>query len=278
LKTFAVIGHPVEHSWSPELHRAVFRQISMKADYRKIEVLPEQLADFVHDNSLEGYNVTIPHKETIIPHLDTLDYHAELLQAVNCVVRENGKQVGYNTDWIGFKQALEGGGLNLAGYHVIILGAGGAAKAVAYSLAQLPLYSIRIASRSRHKADRLVLWLNEALSTSAHTLGWNQVPTILKELSPLALINTTPLGMWPRVEERPLNPRFMKEGTVLIDVIYNPPETHWLKEGKERGCKVLGGLEMFIAQGLASDRLWFGPERLEKIDLNQMRKVLISLQ
>jgi len=276
LKRFAVIGHPVEHSWSPELHRAVFQQTGLNADYRKIEVLPERLAEFVHNNPLAGYNVTIPHKETIIPHLDILDYHAELLQAVNCVVRDNGKQVGYNTDWIGFKQALDTGDVNLAGYHAIILGAGGAAKAAAYSLTQLPVNSIRIASRTRHKADRLALWLNQSLSTSAHSMEWEQVSATLNERSPLALINTTPLGMWPRVERMPVDPQILKKGTVLIDAIYNPPITRWLKEGKEKGCKILGGLEMFLAQGLASDRLWFGPEKFEKIDLNPIRKVLIS--
>ncbi|MFQ6612570.1 MAG: shikimate dehydrogenase [Fidelibacterota bacterium] len=276
MKTFAVIGNPVEHSWSPELHQAIFRQTGLKAEYRKIEVPPNKLAEFVLENTLDGFNVTLPHKESIIPYLDALDYHAETLQAVNCVIRVNGKQVGYNMDWVGFKRALEEQVVDLAGYHTIILGAGGAARAVAYTLAQLPVRFIQITSRTWERASRLVHWLEKAVSTPARVVEWERISVSLQNTGPLVIINTTPLGMWPDIDKIPLDPQLLKKGTILIDTIYNPPETRWLKEGQKQGCLIFGGLEMFIAQGLASDRLWFSSNRLEKIDLNQIRKVLIS--
>ena len=258
MKRFAVIGDPIAHTLSPNLHQEVYRQLELDASFEQIHVTPNSLDSFINSNKLDGFNVTIPHKLSIIPFLKGLDEAAKTIGAVNCV--HNGK--GYNTDWIGFLKAMEFNGVDLNGKDCTILGAGGAARAIAYGLVQADVNSILISNRTQTKADQLLDWINSIF------------PTNFQSKNSDIIINCTPLGMWPDTESMP---EFeIQNGQILADTIYNPLETAWLKAGKTKGAKTIDGLDMFIAQGLASADIWFGEKISEKIKLENIKKVLKS--
>ena len=258
MKRFAVIGDPIAHTLSPNLHQEVYRQLELDASFEQIHVTPNSLDSFINSNKLDGFNVTIPHKLSIIPFLKGLDEAAKTIGAVNCV--HNGK--GYNTDWIGFLKAMELNGVDLNGKDCTILGAGGAARAIAYGLVQADVNSILISNRTQTKTDQLLDWINSIF------------PTNFQSKNSDIIINCTPLGMWPDTESMPEVE--IQNGQILADTIYNPLETAWLKAGKTKGAKTIDGLDMFIAQGLASADIWFGEKISEKIKLENIKKVLKS--
>lgn len=258
MKRFAVIGDPIAHTLSPNLHQEVYRQLELDASFEQIHVTPNSLDSFINSNKLDGFNVTIPHKLSIIPFLKGLDEAAKTIGAVNCV--HNGK--GYNTDWIGFLKAMELNGVDLNGKDCTILGAGGAARAISYGLVQADVNSILISNRTQTKADQLLDWINSIF------------PTNFQSKNSDIIINCTPLGMWPDTESMPEVE--IQNGQILADTIYNPLETAWLKAGKTKGAKTIDGLDMFIAQGLASADIWFGEKISEKIKLEDIKKVLKS--
>ena len=258
MKRFAVIGDPIAHTLSPNLHQEVYRQLELDASFEKIHVTPNSLDSFINSNKLDGFNVTIPHKLSIIPFLKGLDEAAKTIGAVNCV--HNGK--GYNTDWIGFLKAMKLNGVDLNGKNCTILGAGGAARAIAYGLVQADVNSILISNRTQAKADQLLDWINSIF------------PTNFKSKNSDIIINCTSLGMWPDTESMPTVE--IQKGQILADTIYNPMETSWLKAGKTKDAKTIGGLDMFIAQGLASEDIWVGEKISEKIKLENIKKVLKS--
>ncbi|MDP6628139.1 MAG: shikimate dehydrogenase [Candidatus Marinimicrobia bacterium] len=264
MKRFAVIGDPIAHSLSPALHSEVFRQIGFEVTFEKIHVKPDTLHSFMGSHRLDGFNMTIPHKQSIIPFLDELDDAAQSIGAVNCV--HKGK--GFNTDWVGFLKTMEVNKVLLKGKDCVILGAGGAARAIAYAFIQSKVKSIIILNRTLEKAKKLTQWIQQT-STEIETyehMNASQHDHII--------INCTPVGMWPDVESMP--DIEIQKGQILADTIYNPLETAWLKKGKEIGAKTVGGLDMFIAQGLASADIWFNEKISEKVDIDKIRKILIN--
>ena len=260
MKHFAVIGDPVSHSLSPMLHQEIYQQLGLDASFEKIHIKPDNLHSFMNSNELDGFNVTIPHKQSVIPFLDELDESAQTIGAVNCI--KNGK--GFNTDWIGFLQALEINEFNLNGKDCTILGAGGAARAIAFGLVKAGVKSISIKNRTKDKAEQLLDWINSVFTNNDPS----EIPDVI--------INCTPLGMWPETESMPMALNEIKPNLTLVDTIYNPIETEWLKLGKEKGAKVIGGLDMFIAQGLASADIWFGKKISETVDIEKIRQFLNS--
>jgi len=258
VKQFAVIGNPIAHSLSPILHQEVYRQLDLDASFKKIHLMPNALHSFMNVNELNGFNVTIPYKQSVIPFLDELDESAQTIGAVNCV--HDGK--GYNTDWIGFTMAMEQNGISLNGKDCIILGSGGAARAIAFGLVKFGAKSISIKNRTQSKADQLLNWINSIFPNNNASENSD------------VIVNCTPLGMWPDIKSMP--DLEIKKGQILADTIYNPLETKWLKTGGERGAKTIGGLDMFIGQGLASADIWFGEKISEKIKLEPIKKVLKS--
>ena len=260
MKHFAVIGDPISHSLSPMLHQEIYQQLGLDASFEKIHVIPDNLHSFMNSNELDGFNVTIPHKQSVIPFLDELDESAQTIGAVNCI--KNGK--GFNTDWIGFLQALEINEFNLNGKDCTILGAGGAARAIAFGLVKAGVKSISIKNRTKDKAEQLLDWINSVFTNNDPS----EIPDVI--------INCTPLGMWPETESMPMALNEIKPNLTLVDTIYNPIETEWLKLGKEKGAKVIGGLDMFIAQGLASADIWFGKKISETVDFEKIRQFLNS--
>lgn len=258
MKKFAVIGDPIAHSLSPLLHQEIYQQMGIDARYEKMQITTGQLSTFLGRNSLSGFNVTIPHKESVVAFLEKLDGAAETIGAVNCVV---GK-MGFNTDWTGFLKAMELSGVELKGRACTILGAGGAARAVAYALIQAKVKSISVRNRTEEKARRLEDWMTGLFPQNE--------PADTMDL----IVNCTPVGMWPDNDQMPMELTDIRQDHVLVDTIYNPTETQWLREGRAKGARTVGGLDMFIAQGLASVDIWFQENISDKVDISKIRTKL----
>ena len=255
-----VIGDPIDHSLGDILHQELFHQLDIEGKYSKIHVSMDELENFTSKNKVQEYNVTIPHKERIIQFLGELDSSAAQIGAVNCV-KDNK---GYNTDWLGFKECIEQNKINVNQQKCLILGAGGAAKAVAYALIKLGTRSLRVINRSKEKKDALENWIRK------------QGIKIDNENDCDIIINCTPVGMWPRIDESPYNLNRVTKSQTIIDTIYNPSETKLVRHCKERADKAMGGLDMFIYQAIESLAIWEDSQIKGKIDIRKIKKELRS--
>jgi|WetSurMetagenome_2_1015567.scaffolds.fasta_scaffold296516_2 shikimate dehydrogenase len=261
---YGVIGNPVRHSLSPIMHNAAFEDRRINAVYLAFEIKElEDCIKGVRSLGIKGLSVTIPFKSEIIPFLDEVDDLAKRIGAVNTVVNEDGFLKGYNTDASGALRALEGK-TDISGKRVVIIGAGGTARAAGYILKQKGM-DITIANRSRERGMAL-----------AESLGCGFVN--LKELTDIKhdiLINTTPVGMSPDVDECPVPQEALQEDMVVMDVIYNPLKTKLLAMAEARGCTILNGLPIFIYQGAEQFRLWTGLDAPVTIMDEAVKKVLV---
>ena len=272
---FALIGNPIEHSSSPALHNWVFRELGIDADYGKIKARNEDLQKIttsLKTGKLNGINVTLPHKQTIVPLLDELDHHAQAIGAVNCVAKTGNQLKGYNTDWLGFTKALEENGITIQGKDCLILGAGGVARAVAYAAIQSEPTSITIANRTRQKADSLASWINTVNSKiKTNSITLEEADTVTKVQ---IVINCTSLGMSPHSYTSPFTSHDLGQYHLLVDTVYSPPVTRFLSDGRSSGARTMGGLDMFIYQGLASLDLWFAKPISQQINVRSISKYL----
>jgi shikimate dehydrogenase len=256
-----VLGYPVAHSLSPAMHRAAFAAAGINAAYLPWAVEPDRLAEAVRGlramENLLGANVTVPHKEAIVPLLDGVTPEAEALGAVNTLLPGGGKLLGDNTDAAGFLAALrEDLGIEAAGLTALVLGAGGAARAVAMSLARAGARGIALANRSLDRARRLATEVAarfpgcEATAYALHP-EWqvNAVPEIR------LLVNTTSVGL--HASDPPLfDYTSLSDQTMVCDLIYNPPETALLRAARSRGCRAANGLGMLVHQGALAFERW----------------------
>lgn len=253
-----LFGQPAHHSQSPVMHNAAFQALNLPFAYAAFEVSPERLPEAVagiRGLGMRGVNVTIPHKVAIVPLLDEIDPLAKRIGAVNTVVNENGRLIGYNTDGSGYARSLlEETGIQLANQVVVMMGAGGAARAVACTLAEQGVKEIRIINRSRERAQTLVKLLAERVS--AVVVEMEQAERAIQDAA--LLINTTSIGMFPQVDEMPVKAEWLHSNLVVSDLIYNPLETKLLKTAKALGCKIHSGVGMFINQGALAFELWTG--------------------
>ena len=246
-QVYGLLGRPVAHSLSPAMHNAAFREMGINAVYVAFPVADlAQAVAGLRGLKIPGVSVTIPFKEEIIPLLDDLEPQAAKIGAVNTVVNRDGRLVGHNTDWLGALLALEEK-TGIAGRRFLILGAGGAAKAIAFAL-QEKGGQVAITDVDQDKA----LALSRKL--------WVEVvaPGYLAEYPADVLINATPVGMEPNSAEIPLDPAFLDRYGVVMDIVYRPLETRLLQEARGRGCQVIDGLRMLIHQGAAQFELWTG--------------------
>lgn len=272
-KPCGLIGYPVEHTLSPQMHNAAFRYLGLEYVYLPFSVLPQDLGQAVvglRALGFVGFNVTVPHKERIIPYLDEVDEGAGLAGAVNTVVREGERLKGYNTDGAGFVRHLETEvGFTAKGKRVLVLGAGGAAKAVAVYLALAGAKEVIIANRTFEKARKLAQVINEKTPAGASAVAWN--PTgeeqvwedaeALKEVVASAdlVVQTTSLGMHPREDVCPHFPyEALGDRHLVVDIIYNPTRTLFLQEAAKRGARVQNGMGMLLYQGAMAFELWTG--------------------
>ena len=253
---YAIIGDPVEHSLSPVMHESGFKTINLDAEYHKIRISGSELReglDFLKKNNYSGWNVTFPLKEIIVPFLDHLSPSASLIGAVNTVKVVAGRLYGHNTDGEGFVKSLTTKGFDFKNKKIVILGAGGAAKAIALTLARRNL-DILILNRSVKKAEILARQVS-ALGSKA-SYGVLAKGDWLKEVD--ILIQTTPVGM--HGENFLFDLQGIKYGCLVVDLIYNPLVTPFLAQASSYGCRIMNGLEMLLYQGALAWEYWFGME------------------
>jgi shikimate dehydrogenase len=246
-KVYGIFGRPVGHSLSPAMHNAAFAAVGLDAVYVPFAVadLAEAVAG-LRGLNLGGVSVTIPFKEDILPLLAEIDDRARIIGAVNTVVNREGRLWGTNTDWHGAVAALEEE-IALAGKRVLVLGAGGAGRAVVYASLQAG-------------AEVLVADADEARArTLAQEFGATFVPLADASREPAAvLINATPVGMAPEVEAIPIDPKALANFSVVMDIVYKPLQTRLLREAAARGCRCLDGLQMLVHQGARQFELFTG--------------------
>jgi len=271
-KWYAVIGDPVSHSMSPSMHSKWFSDLTIDSTYIPVHVKKEKLADAVESlKSLgaSGWNVTIPHKEAILPFLDHIDSSAKLMGAVNTVVaEEDGTLTGYNTDGIGFVNSLEEAmGLNLKELSILIIGAGGAARGIAFALTTQGYLNISCANRSFSNAQRLIDDL-----TCGRALSLEQAEDELAGFQ--IIIQTTPAGMITSKVDMPLSLKNVTSSAIVADIVYNPLLTPFLVEAKDRGARCLNGVGMFVHQGALSFQKWTNRKPDTKQTIEQVEQIL----
>jgi shikimate dehydrogenase len=252
-KIYGILGRPVTHSLSPAMHNAAFRELGLNAVYLAFPVsnLAQAVAG-LRGLNIQGASVTIPYKEEIIPLLDDLDSQAARIAAVNTVVNRDGRLCGYNTDWLGAMQALKAK-TSLKDEHVLILGAGGASRAIAFAvLAEGGQVTLTDLDASRAAA-------------LARDLKVEVIPLDAVGQCPAAiLVNATPVGMEPNIEAIPINLDLLGRFRLVMDIVYQPLETRLLREARARGAATIDGLQMLIHQATAQFELWTGqPAPLE---------------
>ncbi len=253
-----VIGDPVEHSLSPLMHNAAFRHLDLDYVYVPYHVKKDTLGSAISGAislGIKGLNVTIPHKTEVIKYLDSLDKSAELIGAVNTIKFSDGYAKGYNTDGIGAVKAIEEVS-SVINKKVVILGAGGAARAIAFQISLDGAGSIVIANRTVEKAIKLHKELVEKLNVNVKSIDLGE--KLKKELLDAdILINTTPIGMYPNADQEPLvKAEMMYEDLIVKDCVYNPLRTGLIIEAEKCGAKTISGLKMLIYQGMESFRIW----------------------
>lgn len=256
-KLFAVIGDPIAHSMSPLMHNDLFQHYSIDAHYLPFHIKKESLQDAVKGLKtlgVSGFNVTVPHKVDIMGLLDQIDPLAKAIGAVNTVVNVDGKLIGYNTDGNGYVRGLTERLDNLQEKSVLIIGAGGAARAIFYSLAHAGVKKLDIVNRTIDKAQKLIDECPYDIASTVYEK--KQAEAILANYD--VIIQTTSIGMSPNIEVTPLNVANLKVGAFVSDIIYNPFETLLLKEAKEQGAQTQNGLDMFAFQGALAFEIWTG--------------------
>mgnify|MGYP000919899203 CR=1 FL=1 len=251
-KQLAIIGDPVEHSFSPQMHNYISEKTGKNYVYTALEVHPKNLKDAVNGiraMGIAGVNVTAPHKFEVMQYLDEISDRARKFGSVNTCVNRNGRLYGYNTDADGFYQSLLHEGIAVKDRDVLIVGAGGATQPIVILFAMEGAKSITILNRTEANALRLAEYAEK-------TVGYH-VETERKLLHYDVIINTTSVGMWPEVDGCPLADfSFVDEKTAAADMIYNPEETVFLRKAKERGAKTVNGLGMLIFQGIIAYELF----------------------
>jgi len=258
-----LIGDPVSHSISPAMHNAAFKELGLDYIYLPFRVKPESLNDSLKGLralGIAGFNVTIPHKVAIMPLLDKLDPLAEKIGAVNTVLNNKGVLKGFNTDGPGFITALKTSGIEPDGKKVVLLGAGGAARAIAFSLAESGAYISILNRRQEYDwavnlATSIVIKCHKK-DVTALELSDKSLKKELKDAD--ILVNATPLGMTPGIENTPVAGELLTDGLTVFDIVYNPVETRLIREAKTAGLKTISGIDMLVMQGALAFEIWTG--------------------
>lgn len=259
-KLIGILGWPVEHSLSPLMHNAAFIAAELDYIYIPLPVKPEDLGEAIKGLRVMGFfgaNVTIPHKVAVMQYLDKIDYSAQLVGAVNTIVIRNGRCIGYNTDAEGFVQSLQTKNVTIAGKRAVLLGAGGAARAVACGLIEHGIKTVIVGTRNKDKAQDFVALFPQRDKLTGCCWEEKLFTSALQECD--LLINTTPIGMSPNIgQEPPLDWCQVNAAAVVCDLIYNPRQTQFLSKAAKFGHSVINGEGMLVEQGALAFNLWTG--------------------
>ncbi len=255
----ALIGNPVEHSLSPAIHNAAFQHRGLNYVYVafKVEDIAGALRGIRALTGIRGVSVTIPHKVAVLPHLDDIAATARNIGAVNTIVSDQGRLSGYNTDASGALAALRAAGAPADGARVLMLGSGGAARAIAFALCMdAKVSSLTILAVIDQERDALVRDLRD--KTGASVSGFQLGPDTLARHIPDAqtMIHCTPVGMSPNVGETCVPASLLAPSLTVMDIVYNPLETRLLADARQAGCRTVRGLEMFLHQAVGQFELW----------------------
>jgi shikimate dehydrogenase len=272
----AIIGNNLRYSVSPFMHEYLYKAMGLEASYNKINLKNglDEWAGTKKIKNVDGFNVTVPFKESIVAYLDEVNPKAEILGAVNCVLKKDNKLIGFNTDWYGFTKMISGAMVDVEGKTVTILGAGGASRAAVFALAQLNTKRVNIIARRVEQATFLKDELEPACKpTEIHVYRWDETAVDAIE-SCYALVNTTPIGMKPRTSYSPIDADLLSGIEFVIDTVYNPLNTRLLSEAMFSDCQTVTGLDMLLYQALASVDIWFGPQDWSKLDFDAFREAV----
>jgi shikimate dehydrogenase len=272
MKYTGLIGYPVAHSLSPRMQEAGFAALGIEARYELWKTPASELEARVRSlraPRMFGANVTIPHKEAVLPWLDEIDPQAERIGAVNTIVNRDGRLVGYNTDAPGFLRALqERGGpeFTLRGRQTVVLGSGGAARGAAVALLDSQVGALTILGRTGAHVGALVEHLQRqspGYNVRGVLLETFEARHILGEAE--VVVNTTPVGLKPGDQTQLIDVGFLPTETLVMDMIFNPPQTPLLQAAEEHGCLALNGLSMLLYQGTLALELWTGQNAPEEV-------------
>ncbi|MHA1931329.1 MAG: shikimate dehydrogenase [Promethearchaeota archaeon] len=257
-KIFCVIGHPIEHSMSPIMWNPALHELELDYVYLALNVPPNELENAIKGIralGIKGINVTIPHKETIIKYIDEIDPIALNIGAVNTIKNEEGILKARNTDASGAKKALLEAGCSISGKNIFFLGSGGVARSLAYIMAEEANHIV-LTDLVEEKAIKVANEIKENIKVDIEgkISNNNNIEQGLKHAD--ILINATPTGMYPKIEETPVAKELLHEDLFVFDVVYNPLETRLMKEAAELGCQTLGGLDMLVNQGILAFEWW----------------------
>jgi shikimate dehydrogenase len=278
MKYLYLLGYPLGHSISPAMQNAALAERKLRATrYVKNPMPPEKMRDMIlalRAPHCLGANVTVPHKQTIMPHLDELTDLAREIGAVNTILKKDGKLIGDNTDAYGFLQALRVRKIHPQNARVAILGAGGAAAAAAYALAQEGAREIIFLNRTLSRSIELADRLNNRFPALELALNdWDALDDMH------LIINATSVGMAPKTDESPLPTRYViPKRAVVFDLVYNPPATKFLRDAKRNGARIIGGLEMLVYQGARAFELWTGERAPVRVMRDAASKALQEMQ
>jgi len=254
----AVIGDPIEHSLSPVIQNAAFNALNLDIIYTAFTVNASNVINAltgIRALNFLGLSVTMPHKEKVIPHIDWIDNTAKCLNTVNTIHCKENKLLGYSTDGIGALGALRENGANPHGKRVLILGAGGAARAIAYTLIE-DADELVVLNRTVTKVEKLAETLKQKFGKKIRVNSLS--PSIIRKevIDSDILLDTTSVGMKPSMDQSLITSDYLRSDIVVMDIVYSPVETRLVREAKTAGAKVINGVEMLIYQGAAAFEIW----------------------
>ena len=265
-KRLGIIGYPIGHSMSPVMFRAAMAECGLDISYDAWEVSPENLEEFLDevrgsDGEILGFNATVPHKEAVMAAMDNVSAEAEMAGAVNTVVNDNGILHGINTDGVGFVRALwEEAEFEFEGSRVLVIGAGGAARGVAVAMAGEGVEEMTIANRTPERAEKLAVDLKRYFEGEVRAISLSSDDLVLAAESSNLIVQSSTMGMLhtSSAEDSPLASAEIPSGVVVYDLVYNPPETPFMREAARAGAQVYGGLSMLVYQGAIGFEAWTG--------------------
>ncbi|MCA9826853.1 MAG: shikimate dehydrogenase [Nitrosopumilus sp.] len=269
-KSFAVIGDPIDHSLSPNIHSAAFRELHLDASYIAYRIPKGELEEGIEGLKkikIDGFNVTIPHKIDMMKYLDKTDESCSLIGAVNTVTNKDGVLKGYNTDMDGFLDPFKKKNLTITNKKVLLLGAGGAARAIVAGFAKEKAKSITIANRTLENAKKLAEF-SEKIGLNANAIDIVEAKNMAKDFD--IIVNATSLGL--KNEPSPIQLEGINEKTIVYDIVYMPINTDLIKRAKEKNAIIIFGYEMLLGQAIRAFEIWHGIEA----PYNAMKKALLG--
>ncbi|MFC2010176.1 shikimate dehydrogenase [Chloroflexota bacterium] len=257
-----IIGDPIEHTMSPAMHNAAFREVGLDYIYLPLRVTREDLGSAIEGLkalNIRGLNVTIPHKVEVMQYLDRLDPLAEKIGAVNTIVNDEGIMTGYNTDATGFLQPLLEREIEPEGKNIVILGAGGASRAVSYILTDRGA-KLKIVNRQLELAwaEELAARISHVFNMRVEALELTRANLIYALEDADILVNATSVGMSPNIDETPVEADLLRPGLIVCDIVYNPIQTKLIREAEAAGAKTISGINMLVWQGVLAFEKWTG--------------------